>query len=43
MRNLKKKKKLIEKEIRFVVTRSRGEKMGELDESGQKVQLPAYN
>ena len=38
--NLKKQKqpKLIEKEIRFVVTRGKAREVADLDESGQKVQ-----
>ena len=34
--------KLIEKEIRFVVTRGSGEGKGELDEGGQEVQSSSY-
>ena len=42
MWNLKKKKKLIEKEIRFVVTRGEGCGVGESDEDGQKAQTFNY-
>ena len=34
--------KLIEKEVGFVVTKSGGWEMGDLDEGSQKVQTPSY-